>query len=202
MKIIHCLNQYMPMAMAGTEIYTHTLAKLQKSSGHQVAVITPHFNYYKPDQIKEHYIYDNLDVYQYMETDDPTDRLIHYGLKKPDGLENFKQLIVKLKPDVIHFHELNRSIGLTTEHVKIAKQFGAKVFLTIHLSFYTCNTNILIKDGELCNGKIIESVCSKCSFQTLFNIPSIIAGPLTKLSLFANKTRILSGFNFIISFFY
>src|ERR1700712_4900311 len=141
MKIIHCLNQYMPMAMAGTEVYTHTLATMQKLSGHQVAVITPHIDYHRPGQINEHYLYDDIDVYQYLEMADPTDRQIHYGNKYPAGLENFKKLITSLEPYVIHFHELNRSIGFTTEHVKIAKQYGAKVILTAHLSSYTCNTN-------------------------------------------------------------
>src|SRR5487761_549663 len=107
MKIVHCLIQYMPMAMAGTEVYTHTLATMQKSSGHEVAIVTPHIDHYRPGKINEHYVYDNIDVYQFLEAGDPTDRQIHYGNKKPSGLENFKQLILKLSPEVIHFHELN-----------------------------------------------------------------------------------------------
>ena len=176
------------MAMAGTEVYTHTLATMQKSSGHEVAIVTPHIDHYRPGKINEHYVYDNIDVYQFLEAGDPTDRQIHYGNKKPSGLENFKQLILKLSPEVIHFHELNRSIGLTIEHVKIAKQYGAKVILTIHLSSYTCNTNVLIKDGKICNGKIQENACSVCSYTTLFKVPSILSVPLAAISILFRKT--------------
>jgi hypothetical protein len=109
----------MPMMMAGTEVYTHTLATMQKSSGHEVAVVTPFIDYYNPGKINEHYVYDGIDVFQYLELDNPNDRQIQYGNKKTSGLENFKQLIESLKPDVIHFQELTRSMGLTIEHIKI-----------------------------------------------------------------------------------
>ena len=190
MKIIHCLNQYMPLAKGGTEIYTHTLATFQKRAAHEVAVITPHIEHYRPGQINEHYIYDEIDVYQFLETGDPTNRNVHYGEKKPIGLNNFASLINQLKPDVIHFHELNRSIGFTVEHVKLSKQSGAKIFLTMHLPFYTCNTNVLIYNNHLCDGIIRNFRCSECSYKTLFNVPSYLAKPLAHLSIFAQKIHI------------
>ncbi len=180
----------MPQAMAGTEVYVHTLATLQKKTGHSVAVVTSHIDYYRPGQINEHYIYDDIDVYQFLETADPTNRQIHYGNKKPEGLNNFNKLIYQLKPDVIHFHELNRSIGITIEHVKVAKQTGAKIFLTTHLSSYTCSTNILVYNNALCDGMIKDFRCSECCYKTLFKIPSLLAKPLTYLSLIADKAGI------------
>ena len=191
MKIVHCLNQYMPDAMAGTEIYVHTLAGFQNRSGHQVAVLVPHIEYYNPGKIKNNYQYEGIEVYQFLENGDPTDRQIHYGKKKPSGLNNFKNFLIKFKPDVVHFHELNRSIGLTIEHVKLAKQMGAKVFLTAHLSSYTCNTNILIRQNKLCNGVINLFQCTACSYQVLFNIPEVLIKPLTGLSLFLKKSYLL-----------
>ena len=178
--------------MAGTEVYTHTLATMQKSSGHEVAVVTPFIDYYNPGQINEHYLYDGIDVYQYLELDDPNDRQIHYGNKKPSGLQNFKQLIEFLKPDVIHFQELTRSIGLTVEHVKIAKQYGSKVIFTMHLSGYTCNTNVLVRNGngKLCDGLIRERTCSICTYKTLYHIPTILSGPLASLSILAKNLGI------------
>lgn len=180
----------MPMASAGTEIYTHTLATLQKSAGHEVAVVTPHIEYYRPGEINEHYLFEDVDVYQFLETADPTDRQIHYGNKGPEGLENFRQLIIKLKPDIIHFHELNRSIGFTTTHVKMAKHSGAKVFLTIHLSSYTCNTNVLVRDGQLCDGIIREKICSICSYKTLFGVSGLFAGHLASMGMLFQRLGI------------
>lgn len=191
MKIVHCLNQYMPDAMAGTEIYVHTLAGFQQHSGNQVAVLVPHIEYYNPGKIKNYYLFEGIEVYQFLENGDPTDRQIHYGKKKPSGLNNFKSILMKLKPDVVHFHELNRSIGLTIEHVKLAKQMGVKVFLTAHLSSYTCNTNILIRNNELCNGIVKLSQCVACCYKVLFKIPEVLIQPLTGLSLFMKKYNLL-----------
>src|ERR1044072_6232027 len=101
----------MPMQIGGTEVYTHTLATLQKAAGHEVAVITPHFEYYSPGQCKDHYVYDGIDVYQYMETSSPKDREIVFGKKDPLGLVNFEERLKLLQPDVVHFHELIRSTG-------------------------------------------------------------------------------------------
>lgn len=170
--------------MAGTEVYTHTLAKIQKSKGHEVSVIIPHIEHYVPGGINYHYQYDLIDVYEFMETANPKDRNIFSGKKKPEGLNNFLTLLKELQPDVVHFHELNRSIGLTIEHIKIARQYGAKIFITMHLSFYTCNTNRLIKNNQLCNGNISEVDCSACSYNSLFNIPSALSLPLSMLSIF------------------
>ena len=180
----------MPQVMAGTEIYTHTLASLQKKSGHEVAVVTPHIEHYRPGEINEHYIYDDIDVYQFLETANPTDRQIHYGNKKPEGLTNFFALINQLKPDVVHFHELNKSVGLTIEHVKLARQSGAKIFLTMHLSSYSCSTNILVYNNKLCDGLIKDFRCTECCYKTLFKVPSLLAKPLTRFSIAADKAGI------------
>jgi glycosyltransferase involved in cell wall biosynthesis len=182
----------MPLAMAGTEVYTHTLASLQKTSGHGVAVLTPHIEYYRRGQFNEHYEYDGIDVYQFLETADPTNRDIHYGNKKPEGLCNFSAFLTQYKPDIIHFHELNRSIGFTIEHVKIARKSGAKVFLTMHLSSYSCNTNVLIYEKELCDGIIRNFRCTKCSCETIFDIPALIASPIAHLSLLATNASLVN----------
>ena len=159
----------MPLSFAGTEVYIHTLAGLQKKGGHQPVVITPHIEHYRPGKMVPHYIYEGLDVYQFKETGNPKDRAFIYGTKSPEGLVNFNELLHFLKPDIVHFHELNRSIGLGIGHVKLAKLAGAKVLLTMHLSSYTCNTNTLINKGKLCNGKILDYKCSVCSYKTKYN---------------------------------
>jgi len=176
--------------MGGSEVYTHTLAKLQQQSGNRVAVIIPHIEYYNPGTFIEQYVYDGVDVYQYKETANPTNKAFYTGEKEPEGLDNFLNLLMKIKPDVIHFHELNRSIGFTVSHVKIAREFGAKVFITMHLSFYTCNTNNLIKGNQLCNGKINAYDCTLCTYNSMFKIPSVVSTPLAMLNICLNKLSI------------
>ena len=188
MKIVHCVNQYMPLHMAGTEVYIHALAAMQKAAGHEVNVITPHIEHYRPGQRKEYYEYEGLGVYEYLEPADPYNRDIISAKKKPEGLANFQNLLTLLQPGIIHFHELNRSIGLGIEHVKLAKLSGAKVILTMHLSFYTCNTNTLIRNNKLCSGKIREYACSVCTYKTIFKLHSILAVPAAAASLVAQRT--------------
>lgn len=183
MKIIHCVDHYMPQHMAGTELYIHKLASLQKLSGHQVAVLTPHFEYYRPGRFQGHYHYDGMDVYEYYEPSEPVNRDILSGAEQPAGLANFTAFLQSHQPDVVHFHELTRNIGLGVAHVKAAKHFGGKVILTMHLSSYTCNTNTLTRNNELCDGEIREFQCSECSIKNRLNLP----GPL------AYSTVVVSG---------
>ncbi len=183
MKILHCVDHYMPEHMAGTEVYIHNLASLQKRSGHDAAVLIPHFEFYRPGRFQGHYQYDGIDVYEYREPSEPLNRNILSGIEQPAGLVNFTEFIRSYQPDVVHFHELTRSIGLGTTHVKAAKSFGVKVILTMHLPGYTCNTNTLIRDGKLCSGIIKEYDCSVCSYKTLFKLPATMAYPAAVLSV-------------------
>ena len=183
----------MPQAMGGMEIYTHTLALYQKNEGHEVGVINPHIDYYRPGQIKEHYTFEGIDVYQFPETGNPTDRELLYGNKKPSGIRNFVSIITKLNPDIIHFHELNRSLGFTLEHIRALKPLGKKIFLTMHLPFFSCNTNVLVYGHKLCDGIIHTYRCSECSYQTLFNVPAFFSKPLAKLSLGAAQATITAN---------
>lgn len=189
MKIVHCLNQYLPDHIAGTEIYTHTLATLQKAEGHEVSIVTPLYQNSASAQEYVHYIYDNIDVYQYVE---PT---IHKGYifiekKVPEGLKNFEKVIQYLKPDIIHFQELGRGIALTNWHLILAKS-NAKVVLTMHLPGYTCSSNTLIRSGDLCNGKVSEVICSVCYLKNKHNLLPAISHASVATGLLFDKLGIL-----------
>ncbi len=182
----------MPRYIAGTEVYTHSLAKLQQDAGHQVSIITPHIEHYAPGKIQDYYQYDGIDVYQFLETANPANREFYSGNRKPLGLNNFFELIKKLQPDVVHFHELNRSIGITIEHLKLARQIASKIFITMHLSFYTCNTNRLVKKNKLCSGQIIELDCSACTYNSIYKFPNLLAALMANFSVVMNRTGISS----------
>ncbi len=187
MRIVHCLIHYLPEHVAGTEIYTHTLARLQQEAGHEVSIITPHIDAHRPGKIKLHYQYDTVHVYQYLETSDPNDRDYYQGRKQPLGLAHFSELMNRLNPEIVHFHQLNRGVGLSIEHVKLARSYGAKVFLTMHLSFYTCNTNMLIYRNRLCDGMINPITCSACSLHRLYALPYGLADAMARLGNLTGK---------------
>lgn len=190
MKIVHCLIHYFPYQMAGTEVYTQALATLQKKEGFEVSVVTPYINWWSPGNSKEHYQYEGVDVYQFNEPGNPSDPDLYTGKKKPEGVEQFIQLLQTLRPDIIHFHQLNISNGLCMWHVKAAKATGARVFFTMHLSALTCYTNVLIRNNKLCDGRLRLGACTACSYNSLFHIPYIAAKPLSVLSNMAAYTGI------------
>jgi len=79
-----------------------------------------------------------------------------------EGIEAFKTMVGKLKPDVIHFHHF---LNLGIELPLVAKQVlpGVKVIFTLHEYLLICNRDgqmITTKD-ELCMGASPEN-CNKC----------------------------------------
>jgi len=158
MKIIHILNHFLPQQTAGTEVYTWALCKGLQALGHEVKVCIPHYGM----KVDRSYFYDEILVYQFAEPS-KVDRSLIMGHRIADGVEHFKKWIFSEKPELVHFHELAGSNGISIAHVKAAKELGAKVIMTFHLASNTCRTGtMLYKDKELCTGKINTWTCSKC----------------------------------------
>lgn len=158
MKIVHVLNHFLPHQTAGTEVYTWALVKALYTIGIKGCVVIP--NYGKKDNAT--YLYDGIEVYQYAETS-VVDRSLIMGKRHPDGLPYFEQLLQQLQPDIVHFHELAGSNGITVTHVTVAKALRIKVVMTFHLAGYTCKTGNLMYMGDtLCGGTIQINNCSAC----------------------------------------
>ena len=109
-----------------------------------------------------HYEYDGLKVFQFAEPS-MVDRSLIMGFRKPEGLAAFEKYLEERMPDIVHFHELAGSNGITLHHVKAAKNMGARVVMTFHLAGYTCKTGTLVyKEKDLCDGRINIEKCSAC----------------------------------------
>jgi glycosyltransferase involved in cell wall biosynthesis len=162
LKILQVINKFLPEQTAGTEVYVWALSKALLNIGHNVEIAIPNFN----KAIDESYKYDGLTVHKFSENS-IVDRALIMGFKKPDGLKNFELLLQQINPDVIHFHEISGSNGITIHHVAAAKSFGAKVFFTFHLAGYTCKTGTLIQNEKnICDGLIIYNKCAACYLHT------------------------------------
>ncbi len=158
MKVIQVLNHFLPGQTAGTEVYTWALSKELQKKNISVQVVIPNYN----KSQSETYSYDELSVVQYAEPS-VVDRSLIMGFRQPDGLNYFIGHLQKEQPDIVHFHELAGSNGITLQHVIAAKSIGAKVVMTFHLAGYTCKTgNLLYKDKVLCDGVIHLQKCSRC----------------------------------------
>jgi len=158
LKVLHCLNHFLPSQTAGTEIYTWALCKGLQQQNVIAEVAIP--NYGKNETTK--YEYDGIKVYQFAEPS-VVDRALQMGFKMPAGVPHFIKLITELKPDIIHFHELAGSNGFTLHYVKEAKLKGFKTIMTFHIADYSCKAKTLMyKNAILCNGIIDEYRCSEC----------------------------------------
>ena len=157
-KVLQVLNHFLPQQTAGTEVYTWALSKQLQQRGIAVQVLIPHYN----QTTAADYVYDELAVHQYAEPS-VLDRSLIMGFRAPDGLKHFSTYLQEAKPDIVHFHELSGSNGITLQHVQTAKASGAKVIMTFHLAGYSCKTGTLVYKGEaLCDGVINLKKCSAC----------------------------------------
>ncbi|MEY4573017.1 MAG: hypothetical protein RLZ10_2287 [Bacteroidota bacterium] len=161
MKVLQVLNHFLPSQIAGTEVYTWALSKQLQQKGIDVQVIIPSYG----KNLDSEYIYDGLYVKKYAEPS-VVNRSLIMGYRPPDGLNNFISYLDQFKPDIVHFHELAGSNGITLKHIQAAKISGSKVIMTFHLAGYSCKTGTLVYKGrELCDGIIKLKKCSICYLQ-------------------------------------
>lgn len=158
MKIFFCLRNFLPAHAGGTEVYVAALCRELQAKGIECVIVKPGFD----KQITSEYFYDHTRVIEYPES--PVyDRDMVLGRKAPSGLGSFEKNLLEERPDIIHFHEISGSNGITTTHLQIARKLNIPVFTTLHLPGYVCKTGRLkFKNKEECDGYIDEYKCSVC----------------------------------------
>ena len=162
MKVFQVLNHFLPQQTAGTEIYTWALSKHLQKKGITVEVMVPHYG----KAISALYFYDEIPVFQFAEPS-KVDRSLIMGFREAEGLAVFEKYLDEQKPDIVHFHEVAGSNGISLQHLISAKNKGAKVLMTFHLAGYSCKTGSLIyMDQEFCDGAIDIQKCSTCYLQS------------------------------------
>ena len=160
MKVIHCLNNFLPQQVAGTEVYTEALVKELLQKNIDALVLIPNYGKTK----NETYWHENIRVIQYAEPS-VVNRALIMGRIIPEGLIHFKKIIEEEKPSVVHFHIAGGSNGISLHHVHAVKQSGIKIIMTFHLVGYTCKTNnLLYKNKQPCNGFIDTNRCTMCIY--------------------------------------
>ena len=150
----------MPQQVAGTEVYVFTLAKEMQRMGNNVTILIPNFE----KSLNDTYIHENIKVIKFAE---PTilNRGIIAGNIIPDGVLNFSKIVKDLQPDIIHFHTVGGSNGVSIHHLRAAKESNAAIVITFHLAGYSCITNNLLYKNKIpCNGFVNILKCTKCAY--------------------------------------
>ena len=130
----------MPAHIAGTEIYVAALATGLMQKGHEIAIIKPNYNAQKFTS----YEYEGIKVLEYPESP-YNDKDLQTGKKFPQGISSFKAIIEREQPNVIHFHELSGSNGITIQHLRVANELKIPIYFTFHLTSYVAETGRLLK---------------------------------------------------------
>jgi len=175
LKVAFCLRNFLPQHAGGTEVYVAALCGGLQRLGVETFIIKPGFN---RTEVTE-YFYNELRIIEYPEPSAATKDIIQ-GKEAPAGLAFFGQVMVKEKPDVIHFHDITGSNGITTRHLAICKNLRIPIFTTLHLAGYVCKTGTLKYKGKVsCDGLIDTYKCSVCTLHEKglrAGLPEILTG--------------------------
>jgi glycosyltransferase involved in cell wall biosynthesis len=193
MKVIHCLNHFLPDRVAGTEIYALMLAKSLCRFDIESLIVIPGFEANEDEE----YVIDRV-------------RVIKYAASKGDvnnrtGLNRFQRILQNERPDIVQFHEFTLGRGITVKHITRAKQLGIKTVMTFHIADYTCLSGSLVqKDGRLCAGLMSCRKCAFCTWHTrkMSSLQAVfLYGLYLSTSVFRyNLTRINKKLGTAISF--
>lgn len=187
MKVVHILNHFMPRQVAGTEMYVFALQQQLQHLGIHGCVIVPGFD----QEGFDHYVFEGVEVYSYPQPIAPNHRVV-IGIDHPSGLSKFCNLLERLKPDLLHFHEINNGNGISVFHAEAAKASGYRIMFTMHLVGYVCNTGTLLQNRRFkCDGAIGLRKCATCSL-VYRGIPSRLSSLCSHLSvsLFRNHVAL------------
>ncbi len=189
MNIVFCLNQFLDTHIGGTEIYVEKLSKKMIEFGHSVSILLPAFSFFNIENSPK--IINELPVFFYVENSLPDDKEIFVGAKVNNGIKDFESVLLKLKPDIVHFHELTRGFGFSVWHVIAAKKLNFKTILTLHQPYLTCSNNILKFRNLDCDGLIVKNKCLECVFNSKYDFSYRSSKILRIFSLFLKNIYFL-----------
>lgn len=155
MKIILTTHVFLPEYFGGTETLVLGVALALKQRGHNVTVVT---GYPEKDELG--------DINQFDEYEVDSIRVIRFrhgrsvvgdqssvmqnDYNNPVFEARFRQLLVEIEPDVVHFHHLER---LSIKAIDACKERKIPAFLTATDFWYVCPAHTLLLSNEkMCDG--------------------------------------------------
>lgn len=158
-RILFVLESYFPGSTGGTETYVKYLAEGVMKKGFHAAIIISSTDHELLD-----YSYDNVDVKVFHIPESPSVIELS-GIRPPAGIELFKERVLEISPQIIHFHSFGRAIN--AYHLKWAKEQGIKTVFTPHLgSFFCIKGSFFLFDKTDCDGEIREKRCLQCHYMS------------------------------------
>ena len=158
LKVLFVVHNFPPNWFAGVENYTYSLARSLIQKGIKVTVLYPQYRNNIKSSFIEDEIYKEIKIKRLILSNDtnPVNQIT-----REDAEQLFKQVLLKYKYNIIHFHHL---MGMPFSFVKIAKESGAVIVFTLH-DFYTICPRIHLfseEDNTVCSGPDDSVKCTQC----------------------------------------
>lgn len=125
MRILYLTDEFPPESFGGAGIVAYDFAKAVAKKGHEVFVITTTRN----RSLEGESVFEGLKVFRFY-SGYPVFLRHYLSVYNPFLIFKIKKILKKIKPDVVHAHNVHFHISYHS--LKLAKKFGAKVFLTAH----------------------------------------------------------------------
>lgn len=149
MRILHVVHQYVPDHVAGTELYTQSIAREQAARGHDVAVFTPLNRDDRPPV--EMAIEQDVRVYRAMAGARGGTAVFRSTYGHAGLASAFAVVLDGEQPDIVH---LQHMMGIPATVGSIIRERGIPYVISLHDYWYGCaNGQLLTNDtGEICGG--------------------------------------------------
>ena len=158
MKVLKVIHGFPPDYMAGSEVYSYNLVKELLNQGIETLVFTRVENEFDENYKVYDEKYENINI---IRVNKPKRDYIYEDKFYDEDIDKiFKKYLEQIKPNIVHFGHLSH---LSTNLIKIAKEFNIPIVYTIHDFWLFCVKGQMInQNGEICNSPSVEN-CTKCS---------------------------------------
>lgn len=158
MKVLKVIHGFPPDYMAGSEVYSYHLVKELINQTIDTYVFTRVENeFHEPYRVYNE-VYEDITIKRVNKPQ--RDYLYDDKFFDPKMDSIFKEYLLSVNPDIVHFGHLSH---LSTNLVSIAKELNYPIVFTIHDFWLFCVKGQMINQlGEICSGPSIEN-CTKCS---------------------------------------
>lgn len=165
MRIVQVVHQFLPQHVAGTEIYTFSLAKGLRDRGHEVWIYTkeevpPGASSTERDDQYEGFPVRRILVDWHRRRGSGPVWAFRRSLSDPAVDRAFDRFLHECRPDLVHFQH---TVGLSTTMVDVAKRRRLPVVFTLHDYWYLCHrTQLLTSALGMCEGPGSGATCALC----------------------------------------
>lgn len=158
MKVLKIIHGFPPDYMAGSEVYSYHLVKELTRQNIETFVFTRVENEFDDNYKIYNEIFEEIKIQR---VNKPKRDYLYEDKFYDDDMDRiFKEYLLSINPDVVHFGHLSH---LSTNLIRIVKEFNIPIVYTIHDFWLYCVKGQLInKDGNICEGPSIAN-CTECS---------------------------------------